>query len=97
MGEWVVVYGCGGVGFFVIMIVNVMGVNVIVVDFFDDKLEFVKKLGVVVMVNVCNVGDVLVVICELMLGGVYVLVDVFGYLMMFFNFIFCLCCCGCYV
>lgn len=60
------VYGCGGVGLLVIMIVNVIGVNVVVIDIFDSVLELVCVFGVVVMVNVLCEFDVVEVVWGIM-------------------------------
>lgn len=88
-------YGCGGVGLLVVMIVSVVGVNVIVVDLDFVKLVFVKELGVVVVID--GKGDVVEVIKEIIKGGVYVLLDVFGYFVIMINLILCLCLCGKYI
>lgn len=79
------------------MIVSVVGVNVIVVDIVDDKLVLVKLLGVVIMLNVNIIDDVVVVIKEVIKGGVYVLLDVLGYFVICVNLINCLCKFGKYI
>lgn len=50
-GEWVSVYGSGGVGLSAIQIASAAGANVIAVDIADDKLEFAKQMGAVATVN----------------------------------------------
>ena len=44
-GDWVAVYGCGGVGSGAITIANALGANVIAIDKRDSALEMAKILG----------------------------------------------------
>ncbi|GAY79082.1 alcohol dehydrogenase [Sporolactobacillus inulinus] len=44
-GEWVAIFGAGGVGLSATQIATAIGANVIAVDIADDKLEFAKKLA----------------------------------------------------
>ncbi|MEO1019107.1 MAG: alcohol dehydrogenase catalytic domain-containing protein, partial [Pseudomonadota bacterium] len=46
-GEWLVVYGCGGVGLSVIEIAASIGAAVIAVDINAEKLDVAKRLGAV--------------------------------------------------
>ncbi|MGG1674356.1 zinc-binding dehydrogenase [Neobacillus sp. NRS-1170] len=50
-GEWVAVYGTGGVGLSAIQIAAAAGANVIAVDIADEKLEFAKEVGAVAVIN----------------------------------------------
>ncbi|QHW34584.1 zinc-binding dehydrogenase [Paenibacillus rhizovicinus] len=50
-GEWVAVYGAGGVGLSAIQIAAAAGANVIAVDIAEDKLDFAKQMGAVATVN----------------------------------------------
>lgn len=63
-GEFVVIYGCGGVGLFVIMIVYVLGVNVIGIDINFQQLKLVRVLGVVVIIDVIKVKNFVEVIWD---------------------------------
>lgn len=44
-GDWVAIYGIGGLGHVALQYAKAMGFNVIAVDIQDDKLELAKKLG----------------------------------------------------
>jgi alcohol dehydrogenase len=44
-GQWLVVYGCGGVGLSAVMIASAMGAQVVAVDIDDDKLALAVTLG----------------------------------------------------
>jgi len=44
-GDWVVVFGCGGIGLNIVQVATAFGASVIAVDIRDDKLEAAKSLG----------------------------------------------------
>lgn len=44
-GDWVAIYGIGGLGHVALQYAKAMGFNVIAVDIQDDKLQLAKKLG----------------------------------------------------
>jgi 6-hydroxycyclohex-1-ene-1-carbonyl-CoA dehydrogenase len=50
-GDWVIVFGCGGVGLNVVQIAASQGARVIGVDLSADKLAWAKKLGAEVTFN----------------------------------------------
>ncbi|WP_017729344.1 alcohol dehydrogenase AdhP [Halalkalibacterium ligniniphilum] len=50
-GDWVAIYGIGGLGHVALQYAKAMGFNVIAVDIQDDKLELAKKLGADITVN----------------------------------------------
>lgn len=73
LGQWIVIYGFGGLGNLVLQYVkNVFNVKVIVIDVNDGQLELVVLMGVDLIINFCN-EDVVKVIQE-KIGGVYVVV-----------------------
>lgn len=76
-GEWVAVYGAGGIGLAAIHIANRAGANVIAVDIAEDKLEFAKKLGAAYTVNSRETNPY-EAIQELTKGGVQVSIDALG-------------------
>jgi D-arabinose 1-dehydrogenase-like Zn-dependent alcohol dehydrogenase len=76
-GEWVAVYGCGGVGLSVVNIAKAMGANVIGVDINDANLELAKQMGAVYTVNSREANPV-EAIRELTKGGADVSVDALG-------------------
>ena len=77
-GEWVAVYGCGGVGLSAVMIARALGANVIGVDVADEKLALAREAGAAHTFNAAAVPDVPEAIRELTSGGVQVSVDAFG-------------------
>ena len=77
-GQWVAVYGCGGVGLSSIMIANACGANVVAVDIVDEKLDYPKKMGAVATINGKQTPDVVNAIREITHGGAHVSVDALG-------------------
>jgi alcohol dehydrogenase len=77
-GEWVAVYGCGGVGLSAVMIARALGANVIGVDVDDEKLALAHEAGAIHTLNAADVHGVAETIREFTAGGVHVSVDAFG-------------------
>lgn len=57
-GEWVAIYGIGGLGHIALQYAKAMGMNVVAVDIQDDKLELAKELGADITINGRNVDPV---------------------------------------
>ncbi|GAE34333.1 alcohol dehydrogenase AdhP [Halalkalibacter akibai] len=53
-GDWVAIYGIGGLGHVALQYAKAMGFNVIAVDIQDDKLELAKQLGADHTINGLN-------------------------------------------
>ncbi len=77
-GEWVAVFGCGGVGLSAVMIARALGANVIGVDLSDEKLALARQAGAAHTFNAAAVPEVPEAIRELTAGGAHVSVDAFG-------------------
>jgi D-arabinose 1-dehydrogenase-like Zn-dependent alcohol dehydrogenase len=77
-GEWIVVYGCGGIGLSVVEIANCLGAQVIAVDIGVEKLDLARELGAVATVNASEVDDPVSAVRELTGGGAEVSVDALG-------------------
>jgi D-arabinose 1-dehydrogenase-like Zn-dependent alcohol dehydrogenase len=58
LGDWVAIFGCGGVGINCIQWANLAGGLVIGIDVMDQKLELAKELGAVEVINVKKVEKV---------------------------------------
>jgi alcohol dehydrogenase len=76
-GQWVAVFGCGGVGLSAIMIANALGAQVVAVDITDDKLEMARSVGASETVNARSVEDVVEAVRDCS-GGAHVSVDALG-------------------
>lgn len=50
-GDWVVVFGCGGIGLNIVQVAAAFGGNVVAIDIRDDKLEAAKSLGARATIN----------------------------------------------
>lgn len=50
-GEWVAIYGIGGLGHVAVQYAKAMGLHVVAVDLGDEKLELAKELGADLVVN----------------------------------------------
>ncbi|HFE66535.1 MAG TPA: alcohol dehydrogenase [Chloroflexi bacterium] len=76
-GEWVAVYGCGGVGLSAIMIAAALGANVIGVDINEAALEMARNVGATAVFNPRQT-DVVSAIHDLTHGGAHVSIDALG-------------------
>ncbi len=54
-GEWVAVFGCGGVGLSAVMIAAAAGARVIAVDVKDEALSWARRVGATATVNAVSV------------------------------------------
>ncbi|MCM3081599.1 zinc-dependent alcohol dehydrogenase family protein [Brevibacillus invocatus] len=77
-GEWVVVYGCGGIGLSAVHIAAAIGANVIGVDINQANLELAKQMGAVYAIN-SRETDPVEAVLELTKGGADVSIDALGY------------------
>ncbi len=77
-GEWIAVYGCGGVGLSAVMIARALGANIIGVDVADQKLALAREAGAAHTLNAAAVSDVPEAIRQLTGGGTHVSADAFG-------------------
>jgi alcohol dehydrogenase len=76
-GQWLAVYGCGGVGLSVIMIGAALGAQVIAVDINATKLELAQHLGANITINSHN-NDPVQSIIDVTKGGAHVSIDALG-------------------
>lgn len=67
-GDWVAIFGIGGLGHVAVQYAKAMGFNVIAVDIYDEKLSLAKKLGADKTVNSANADPAQVINDEV--GGV---------------------------
>ncbi|MCO6511183.1 MAG: zinc-dependent alcohol dehydrogenase family protein [Aridibacter famidurans] len=77
-GEWVAVFGCGGVGLSSILIAKALGARVVAVDIGKEKLEFARSLGADAAVLSLPETDVPSLIVEITEGGADVSIDAIG-------------------
>jgi len=77
-GQWVAIYGCGGVGLSAIMIARALGAEVIAVDIADEKLDLAAELGASATLNSTGLADVADAVRDRTDGGVHVSVDAIG-------------------
>lgn len=76
-GEWLAVFGGGGVGTSALLLGRALGARVIVVDVVDDKLDFAKTLGADAVVNAAKT-DAAEAVREITGGGADVSVEALG-------------------
>jgi len=76
-GEWVAIYGCGGVGLSAIMIAKAMGGKVLAVDINPDALQKAVELGADYVINSALVNPVKT-IRDLTEIGAHISVDALG-------------------
>lgn len=77
-GEWVTVFGCGGVGLSAIMIAAAMGAQVIAIDIDDQKLTEAEKVGACATLNAKTTPDPIEAIKTLTSGGAHLSIDALG-------------------
>jgi D-arabinose 1-dehydrogenase-like Zn-dependent alcohol dehydrogenase len=76
-GEWVAVFGCGGIGLSAVHIASALGANVVAVDIDERKLAFARRVGAAATVSAGNTEPVKEIM-ELTKGGCHVSVDALG-------------------
>lgn len=76
-GEWVAVFGCGGIGLSAINTAAAIGANVIGIDLDSSKLELAKGMGAMHVIN-GKKTDAVAAVLDLSKGGVHVAVDALG-------------------
>ena len=89
-GQWIVIWGCGGVGLSAVMIAKGLGANVVAVDIDDNKLEFAKSLGADSIVNSRQTKQVVEAVKDLTEGGAHVSIDALGHPQLVADSISCL-------
>jgi alcohol dehydrogenase len=77
-GQWVAVFGCGGVGLSAIMIANALGARVVAVDITDEKLDLARSIGASKTVNARSADNLVEAVRDLSNGGAHVSVDALG-------------------
>ncbi len=77
-GDFIAIYGCGGVGVSAIMIATAVGAVPIAIDIDNDKLEFAKTIGAAYTINSREVNQVPEAVIQLTKGGAHVSVDALG-------------------
>ncbi len=76
-GEWVAVFGCGGIGLSAINVAAAIGANVIGIDLDSAKLELAKGMGAMHVVN-GKKTDAVAAVVDITKGGAHVAVDALG-------------------
>ncbi|MEU6113389.1 zinc-dependent alcohol dehydrogenase family protein [Streptomyces sp. NPDC047117] len=77
-GEWVAVYGCGGVGLSAVMIAAAAGAQVVAVDRSPGALDLARKFGAAECVDASRTADPAAAVRELTGGGAHVSLDALG-------------------
>lgn len=78
-GQWVAVYGCGGVGLSAVMIAKAFGAKVIAVDVNEDALIAARHLGAHELVASSESTDIAAEVVVRSGGGVHIGVDALGH------------------
>ena len=76
-GEWVVVYGCGGVGLSAVMIASASGARVVAVDIAAESLALARELGAEVVIDAQG-KTVPEAVVEVTGGGAHLSIDALG-------------------
>jgi alcohol dehydrogenase len=89
-GQWVAVYGCGGVGLSAIMIAAAMGARVVAVDIFDRQLELARSVGAECTIRAGRPTAVIGEVVEVTGGGADLSIDALGHPDTCFSSVACL-------
>ncbi len=89
-GEWVTVFGCGGVGLSAVMLAAAMGAQVVGVDITEDKLKLATKMGAVKTFNVNDTPNIAEAIEDTTNGGAHVTIDALGHPLTCYHSVSCL-------
>ncbi len=76
-GEWLAVFGCGGVGLSAMLLGRAIGARVVVVDVVPEKLEYAAKLGADAVVDAGST-DAAAAVHQVTCGGAHVAVEALG-------------------
>lgn len=74
-GEWVTVYGAGGLGLCAVHIASRLGAGVIAIDIRDEALEFARRQGAVATLNPKTTEDLAGAVKEVTGGGAHLSFD----------------------
>jgi D-arabinose 1-dehydrogenase-like Zn-dependent alcohol dehydrogenase len=79
-GEWLAVYGCGGVGLSAVMIGAALGARVVAVDVSDAALEAARDLGAAAVVKAAALepGALAAAVVDASSGGAHASIDALG-------------------
>jgi alcohol dehydrogenase len=89
-GQWVAVWGCGGVGLSAIMIASALGANVVAIDIANEKLDMARSIGASVVINTSEAPDAAEAVKEITGGGAHASIDALGHPQVFFDSVSCL-------
>ncbi len=78
-GEWVAIYGCGGVGLSAVMIAAALGARVVAVDIAAHNLALARALGAEVTIDATACPDVPGAVITATSGGAHVSIDALGH------------------
>ena len=77
-GEWVVVFGCGGVGLSAIMIAEALGARTVGIDIRKARLNRARAVGARAVIDAARVDDVVQAVRDITIGGAHVSIDALG-------------------
>ena len=77
-GEWLAVFGCGGVGLSAVQIGAAVGGRVVAIDVREGKLELARAQGAAAVVNAALEPDAAAAVEALTGGGAHVSIDALG-------------------
>ena len=89
-GDWVVVFGCGGVGLSAIMIAEALGARTVGVDIRKERLNRARSVGARAVVDAAHVDDVVQAVKDITNGGAHVSLDALGSQETCYNAVSCL-------
>ncbi len=77
-GQWLAVFGCGGVGLSAIMIAKALSAQVIAIDISEKQLNLAGKLGADYLLNPSSTPSIAEAVLEISRGGAHVSIDALG-------------------
>jgi alcohol dehydrogenase len=77
-GDWVVVFGCGGVGLSAIMIAEALGARTVGIDIRKERLNRARAIGARAVIDAAHVDNVVQAVRDITGGGAHVSIDALG-------------------
>ncbi|MCY4032049.1 MAG: zinc-dependent alcohol dehydrogenase family protein [Hyphomicrobiales bacterium] len=78
-GEWVAIYGCGGVGLSAVQIAAAAGAHPVCIDINDEALALAETLGARATINAKNTADAPEAVHDITGGGAHIALDALGH------------------
>ncbi len=77
-GEWVAIFGCGGVGLSAIMMAEALGARTVGIDIRKERLNRARSVGARAVIDAAHVDNVVQAVRDITNGGAHLSIDALG-------------------